>query len=140
MKLEEKIKEKFLYKKEKNLFKIIYFFYQYIKSMKFLKKRIFHSNWGIDIMAEDFFKQKKKGFFVDVGCHQPFLNNNKDMKEFDCIQDAIKYLEQVTGYEMSFELDRKKKKKLIKDGVPSLEANELSKTYDWELIGKLIRK
>ena len=76
MKLEEKLKNKFLYKKEKNLFKIIYFFYQYIKSMKFLKKRIFHSNWGIDMMAEDFFKQKKKGFFVDVGCHQPFLNNN----------------------------------------------------------------
>ena len=48
---------------------------------------------------------------------KPYLNNNKDMKEFDCIQDAIKYLEQVTGYEMSFELDRKKKKKLIKDGM-----------------------
>ena len=41
---------------------------------------------------------------------------------------------------MSFELDRKKKKKLIKEGMSSLEANELSKTYDWELIGKLIRK
>ena len=37
---------------------------------------------------------------------------------------------------MSFELDRKKKKKLIKDGMPSLEANELSKTYDWELISE----
>ena len=44
--------------------------------MKFLKKRIFYSNWGIDMMAEDFFKKKNKGFFVDVGCHQPFLNNN----------------------------------------------------------------
>ena len=71
---------------------------------------------------------------------KPYLNNNKDMKEFHCIQDAIKHLEQVTGYEMSFELDRKKKKKLIKEGMSSLEANELSKTYDWELIGKLIRK
>ena len=40
------------------------------------------------------------------------------MKEFDCIKDAIKYLEDITGYEMSFELDRKKKKKLIKSGVP----------------------
>ncbi len=71
---------------------------------------------------------------------KPYLNNNKDMKEFQCIQDAIKHLEQVTGYEMSFELDRKKKKKLIKEGMSSLEANELSKTYDWELVGKLIRK
>ena len=67
MKLEEKLKNKFLYKKEKNLFKIIYFFYQYIKSMKFLRKRIFHSNWGIDIMAEDFFKQKKRVFLLMLG-------------------------------------------------------------------------
>ena len=27
------------------------------------------------MMAEDFLKIKK-GFFVDVGCHQPLLNNN----------------------------------------------------------------
>ena len=76
MKLEEKIKNKYLYKKKLNFIKIIYFFYQYIKSMKFLKKRIFYSNWGVDKMAEDFFKQRKAGCFVDVGCHQPFLNNN----------------------------------------------------------------
>ena len=76
MKLEEKIKNKYLYKKKLIYIKIIYFFYQYIKSMKFLKKRIFYSNWGVDKIAEDFFKQRKAGFFVDVGCHQPFLNNN----------------------------------------------------------------
>ena len=83
-----------------------------------------------------FIEAKENNMFVA----KPFLNNNKDMKEFDCIKDAIKYLEDITGYEMSFELDRKKKKKLIKNGMHSLEANELSKTYDWELIGKLIRK
>jgi len=71
---------------------------------------------------------------------KPSLNNNIGIKEFEDIHDAIGYLEEATGFEMSFELDRKKKKKLIKDGMPSLEANELSKTYDWELIGKLIRK
>ena len=71
---------------------------------------------------------------------KPCLNNNIGVKEFEDIHDAISYLEQETGFEMSFELDRKKKKKLIKSGMPSLEANELSKTYDWELIGKLIRK
>ena len=71
---------------------------------------------------------------------KPSLNNNIGVKEFEDIHDAIGYLEQATGFEMSFELDRKKKKKLIKEGMPSLEANELSKTYDWELIGKLIRK
>ena len=71
---------------------------------------------------------------------KPCLNNNIGVKEFEDIHDAISYLEKETGFEMSFELDRKKKKKLIKEGMPSLEANELSKTYDWELIGKLIRK
>ncbi len=76
MNLDEKLKNKFLYTKKLNLLKIIYFFYQYIKSIKFIKKRVFHSNWGIDRMAEDYFKKKKNGFFVDVGCHQPFLNNN----------------------------------------------------------------
>ena len=67
MKLDAKLKDKFLYKKKRNLFKIIYFFYQYIKSMKFIKKRIFYSNWGIDIMAEDFFKQKKVVFLLMLG-------------------------------------------------------------------------
>ena len=76
MKLEEKLKNKYLYKNKINFFKIIYFIYQYLKSKKILRKRSFHSNWGIDIMAEDFFKNKKKGFFIDVGCHQPLLNNN----------------------------------------------------------------
>ena len=76
MKLDEKIKNFYLYKKKINFFKILYFFYQYVKSMKFLKKRIFYSNWGIDMMADDFFKKQKNGFFIDVGCHQPFLNNN----------------------------------------------------------------
>ena len=76
MKLDERLKNKFLYTKKLNLLKIIYFFYQYIKSIKFIKKRVFHSNWGIDRMVEDYFKKKNNGFFVDVGCHQPFLNNN----------------------------------------------------------------
>mgnify|MGYP001164844126 FL=1 len=71
---------------------------------------------------------------------KPFLNSNKCIREFDDIEKAVTYLEEITGFEMSFEVDRKKKKKLIKDGMPSLQANTLSKTYDWELIGKLIRK
>ncbi len=70
---------------------------------------------------------------------KPFLNSDKAMKEFEDVDKAVAYLEEVTGFEMSFELDRKKKRQLIKNGMPSLEANKLSKTYDWELIGKLIR-
>jgi FkbM family methyltransferase len=28
------------------------------------------------MMADEFFKKKVRGFYIDVGCHQPFLNNN----------------------------------------------------------------
>jgi len=76
MKFEEKIKEKYLYSKGFNVFKIFYFYYQFLKSKKALKKKVFYSNWGIDMLADQLFKKKKDGFFIDVGCHQPFLNNN----------------------------------------------------------------
>ena len=76
MKLDEKLKNRYLSRKKMNLFKIFYFFYQYLKSINILRKRPLHSNWGIDLMAEDYFKNKKNGFFIDVGCHQPLLNNN----------------------------------------------------------------
>ena len=76
MKIEEKIKEKYLYKEGFNLFKLIYFLYQYLKSKKILKQKIFYSNWGIDMMADEFFKKKEKGVYIDIGCHQPILNNN----------------------------------------------------------------
>ena len=71
---------------------------------------------------------------------KPFLNNNLKKKTFDDIKKAVAYLEEVTGFEMSFEVDKKKKKQLIKNGMPSIDANDLSKTYDWELVGKLIRE
>ena len=76
MKLDEKLKNRYLSREKINLFKIFYFFYQYLKSINILRKRPLHSNWGIDLMAEDYFKNKKNGFFIDVGCHQPLLNNN----------------------------------------------------------------
>ena len=76
MKFEENIKNKYLYKKGYNFFKIIYFIYQFIKSKKILKKKIFYSNWGIDMMADEFFKKKTRGIYIDVGCHQPIINNN----------------------------------------------------------------
>ena len=76
MKLEEKIKNKYLYVKGFNIFKLIYFFYQFLKTKKILNQKKFYSNWGIDMMADDFFKNKSTGFYIDVGCHQPLLNNN----------------------------------------------------------------
>ena len=70
---------------------------------------------------------------------QPYLNSMIGAKNFETRKEAVQYLEEKTGYEMSFEVDKTKKKQLIKQGVSSKEANELAKTYDWELIGKLYR-
>jgi len=55
---------------------------------------------------------------------KPYLNKNKDMKEFSDIKAAVKYLEKVTGYKMDSEITNRKTKE---------------RTYDWELVGKLIR-
>ena len=76
MKIEEIIKNKYLYTNGFNFFKLIYFFYQFLKTKKILSKKIFYSNWGLDMLADDFFKKKNDGVFIDIGCHHPFLNNN----------------------------------------------------------------
>ena len=55
---------------------------------------------------------------------KPYLNKDKDMKEFTEIKAAVAYLEQVTGYKMDSEITNRKTKE---------------RTYDWELVGKLIR-
>ena len=41
MKIEERLKEKYLYKKGFNFFKIFYFIYQYFKTRKILKQKLF---------------------------------------------------------------------------------------------------
>ena len=74
MKFDEIIKNKFLYSRKNNFFKYIYFYSQYLKSKIKLKKS--YSNWGIDMMADFFFKNKKEGIYIDVGCHHPLINNN----------------------------------------------------------------
>ena len=74
MRFEETIKNKFLYSKNKNIFKYIYFYVQYFKSKIKLKKS--YSNWGIDMMADFIFREKNKGVFIDIGCHHPMINNN----------------------------------------------------------------
>ncbi len=74
MKFEEKIKNKYLYSKKYNLFKFLYFKFQLLKS-KF-KPRIINANWGIDLVVGAILKYKKKGIYIDVGCHHPLINNN----------------------------------------------------------------
>ena len=74
MKFDEIIKNKFLYSKKNNFVKYIYFYSQYLKSKIKLKKS--YSNWGIDMMADFFFRNKKEGIYIDIGCHHPLINNN----------------------------------------------------------------
>ena len=54
---------------------------------------------------------------------KPYLNKNVGIKDFDNIEEAVKYLEDFTGYKMDFVKNKKTK----------------VKTYDWELVGKLQR-
>ena len=74
MKLEEKIKFKYLYDKKLNIFKFFYFLFQYLKML--LKFRNPNSHWGVDLILNSIFKNKRKGFYLDIGCHHPLINNH----------------------------------------------------------------
>ena len=74
MKLDAIVKNKFLYSKNLNVMKVLYFYFQFFKNKIKLKRS--YSNWGIDMLSDFFFRDKREGVYVDVGCHHPFLNNN----------------------------------------------------------------
>lgn len=61
------LKNNFLYK--------LYLFYNlYIRNLKYLIKDSY-SQFGEDIFLVKYFN-KKRGFFIDLGCHHPFRYNN----------------------------------------------------------------
>jgi hypothetical protein len=74
MKFEEKIKQKYLYSSGFNLIKTLYFYTQLLKSKKFKKKS--YSGSAQDLIINHFFKNKKKGIYIDVGCYHPYNGNN----------------------------------------------------------------
>ena len=47
----------------------------YIKHQYFKKKKTYSMD-GEDLVIADYFKNKQKGFYVDVGCYHPIHNNN----------------------------------------------------------------
>ena len=53
---------------------------------------------------------------------KPNLNNSLHSKQFNTKTEAVKYLEDVTGYKLDHTIDKKTKERI----------------YDWELIGKLV--
>ena len=74
MKFEEKIKQKYLYSSGFNLIKNLYFYIQALKSKKFMKKS--YSGGAQDLIINYFFKDKKKGIYIDVGCYHPYNGSN----------------------------------------------------------------
>ena len=52
-----------------------YFYYMYYRPKIFFPKKTY-SMYGEDIYVEKFFKRKKNGFYVDIGCYHPIEGNN----------------------------------------------------------------
>tara|TARA_B100001059_G_C17718467_1_gene519336 strand:+ start:91 stop:777 length:687 start_codon:yes stop_codon:yes gene_type:complete len=52
-----------------------YLYYMYYRPKVFFPKKTY-SMFGEDLVVEKFFKNKKKGFYVDVGCYHPIAGNN----------------------------------------------------------------
>ena len=52
-----------------------YLYYMYYRPKIFYPKKTY-SMFGEDLVIENFFKNKKKGFYVDVGCYHPIDGNN----------------------------------------------------------------
>ena len=74
MKIEEKIKNKYLYSKKINIFKFFYFYFQFLKAK--IKPRLAYSHWGVDLIITKLLNSGNNGIYIDVGCHHPFLNNH----------------------------------------------------------------
>lgn len=59
----------------KKIIKYFYFFFNSIlKKIQF--KKISYSLSGVDLVLNYIFKNKKNGFYIDIGCNHPIKNNN----------------------------------------------------------------
>jgi hypothetical protein len=58
----------------KNFYKLYLYYNLYIRNLKYLLKKTY-SQFDEDIFLKQYFKNKI-GFFIDIGCHHPFKNNN----------------------------------------------------------------
>ena len=57
------------------IYNSIYNFFN-IWHKKIKSKKNYYSYGGIDIIVDYIFKDKKRGFYIDVGCQHPISNNN----------------------------------------------------------------
>ena len=57
--------------KTKFTYKIYLYYHLYFRHRGFIKKK-HYSQWGEDMFIIDFFKDKPKGVYLDIGCFHPF--------------------------------------------------------------------
>ena len=61
--------------KNKSFYKLYLFYNLYIRNLKYYLRNTY-SQFNEDTYLKEYFKNKKKGFFIDIGCHHPFKANN----------------------------------------------------------------
>ena len=61
--------------KNKSFYKLYLFYNLYIRNLKYYLSKTY-SQFNEDTFLKEYFKNKKKGFFIDIGCHHPFKANN----------------------------------------------------------------
>jgi len=61
---------------EKNIFYKPYLYYNLYIRHKALKKRSTYSQNQEDLFINDYFKEKDKGFYIDIGCYHPIKYSN----------------------------------------------------------------
>ncbi len=59
----------------KSTYKLYLYYNLYIKNF-YKKKTGYYSQWGEDRYISEFFKNKKKGFYFDIGCYHPIKYSN----------------------------------------------------------------
>ena len=61
--------------KTKLTYKIYLYYNLYIRHKCFLR-RTQYSQWGEDLLINNFFENKQKGIYLDIGCFHPFMYSN----------------------------------------------------------------
>jgi FkbM family methyltransferase len=73
--IEKYLKKKFLFSEKNNLLKSLYFFVHRFYNRKNSVHKSF-TRYGLDLLLKHFFRDKKEGIYIDVGCFHPKLANN----------------------------------------------------------------
>jgi len=73
--IEKYFKKKFLFTEKNNFLKSLYFFVHRFYNRKNSVNQSF-TRYGLDLLLKHFFRDKKEGVYIDVGCFHPKLANN----------------------------------------------------------------